>query len=153
MLFGIIYYYGSIFFSKNGQFVHYNFSYSNDIEESWEKGLFLTDTPIVIISKDSANLIKNGFDFWIDKSETTKSYGLLPFGFTTVNDRVKSLNINFKDKSNKSSDKTIFIKIGDELMDWTIIGSQSVPIGDTVRIDFFMGPNGHSFGSAKIIEE
>lgn len=149
MLFGIIYYYGSIFFSKNGLFVHYNFSYSNDIEESREKGLFLTDTPIVIISKDSANLIKNGFDFWIDKSETTKSYGLLPFGFTTVNDRVKSLNINFKDKSNKSSDKTIFIKIGDELMDWTIIGSQSVPIGDTVRIDFFMGPNGHSLAQQK----
>ena len=133
----VAYYFFSVFFTKNGQFIQYYFSYSYNKKESLKKEIFITDKLNVLFLKDSADIVKNNFDIWLDKSITTKRYGLLPIKFSSENNKFYSLNIVFKEKTNDTIREYVSYKIKDEEYIETVMRTLRVKKGEKMKVDFY----------------
>ncbi|WP_374174572.1 hypothetical protein [Flavobacterium tructae] len=133
----VAYYFFSVFFTKNGQFIQYSFSHSHSKKESIEKEIFLTDKLDVLFLKDSADIVKNNFDIWLDKSITTKRYGLLPIKFSSESNKFCSINIDFKEKADDTIRKYVSYKIKDEEYNKNVMRTLSVKKGGKIKIDFY----------------
>jgi hypothetical protein len=146
------YYFLSVCFTKNGQFIQYYHSNSNSKKESKEKGIFITDNLKISILKDSASIIKNSFDIWIDNKEVTRKYGILPFiCITSLDKSYRSFNINFKENLDENLKDNIMLKInnGDFMGNYTIT-TQYVNPKDVVIVDFYIRDKKTSFGQIKV---
>jgi len=145
------YYFLSVHFTKNGQFIQYYHSNSDSKNESKEKDIFITDKVKILILKDSLNIIKNSFDIWIDNREITKQFGILPISITSLDKSFKSFNINFKEDLNKDMKDKILLKInnGDFMGNYTIT-TQCVSPKDIFVIDFYIKDMKNSFGQIKV---
>lgn len=132
-----VYYFFSVFFTKNGQFIQYSFSHSRSKKESVEKEIFITDKLDVLFIKDSADIVKNNFDIWLDKSITTKRYGLLPIKFSSESNRFYSINIDFKEKADDTIREYISYKIKDEEYSETVMRTLSVKKGEKLKVNFY----------------
>ncbi|WP_166921307.1 hypothetical protein [Flavobacterium poyangense] len=137
----IFYYFFSVFFSKNGQFIQYFFSYSDSKKESIKKEIFLTDKLNVLVIKDSANIIKNNFNIWLDKSIITKQYGFLPIRFQSENNNFNSININLKPDVNDDFKKRISYKINGDSYKQYEMRSINVKRGEKVKVEFYFNKN------------
>lgn len=133
----VAYYFFSVFFTKNGQFVQYYFSYSDSKKESVEKEIFITDKLDVIFLKDSADIVKKNFDIWLDRSITTKQYGFLPIRFSYENNDFNSININLKNETDKITRENIYYEFKNEKYSETEMRTLNVKKGDKIKLDFY----------------
>ncbi|MFW0739981.1 hypothetical protein [Flavobacterium sp. T12S277] len=133
----VAYYFFSVFFTKNGQFIQYSFSYSLSKKESIEKEIFITDKLDILFLKDSTDLVKKNFDIWLDKSITTKRYGLLPIKFSSENNRFNSININFKSGVSDTIRNAFFYKIHNEPYRQYEMTSVDVKKGTKIKVGFY----------------
>jgi hypothetical protein len=146
------YYFLSVYFTKNGQFIQHYHSNSDSKKESKEKDIFITDNLKISILKDSASIIKNSFDIWIDNKEVTRQYGILPFiRITSLDKSLKGFNINFKENLSQNFKDNILMKINNgELMGNYTIMTQYVNPKGIVVVDFYMKDKKNSFGQIKV---
>ena len=154
VLLSVLYYFISIYLSKSGQFVHGHSSYSISKSMSKEKGLFLTDKINYNVIKDSAGIVKNSLDVWIDRMEITRIYGILPIEYTFENTKAKNLEIEFKDNIDPLLEQNMLITLnkGDKKDKYSILAIGLRNNADTIiHIDFYYNRHKNSFGSAEII--
>ncbi|GIQ61314.1 hypothetical protein Flavo103_44490 [Flavobacterium collinsii] len=134
----IIYYFLSIFFSKNSQFVQYFFSHSDSKMESIKKEIFLTDKLNILFIGDSSGFVKRNFDIWLDKSIITKQYGFLPIRLNSENKEIYSLNITLKKNISNILKEKVFYRIMDNEYNTYTIRTLNFKKGERIKVDFFL---------------
>lgn len=105
----ILYYFLSIFLSKNGQFFQYNRIISLDEEQSKYNKTLLKNNFDDFIIKDSLDILKSDFTMWIDKNKYKCYLGFLPIYIT----RIESDSYYFNIKKNDLSTENISVKVND----------------------------------------
>lgn len=116
----IVYYFLSVFLTKNGDFIHKTKVYSKNIKESKDRNIFLYDNPEIKSDSTFKDLIFSELNIWVDKSMIINRIGFLPLQYTSSIDSLRCLNITFK---NNQSD--YLIKIGNKNLrnPYTVVGT------------------------------
>ena len=149
----VLYYFFSVYFSKNGQFIHFYQNNSNSIKLSKESDFFYKDNLTVTIIKDSTNIAQESFDIWVDRNIITEQYGFLPIRFSHEDVKKKVLNINFKEELDKKLKENVKIKFDrhENFMGMYSIMPIYVNNIDAVHVDFYLKNRINKFGSIKIV--
>jgi hypothetical protein len=132
-----VYYFLSVYFTKNGQFIQYYFSNSDSKKESVEKEIFITDELNVLYLKDSADIVKKNFDIWLDKKIMTRRFGFLPIKVSTEKVNFYSCNINFKPNAANFIKDNISYRFNNEEYTEFEMGTLEVKKGKKIKVDFY----------------
>ncbi len=103
------YYLISIYFNNSRRFINYYYYPSSSIKESIEEGLYIREIPKQNVKVKGNKILKQNINeliFWMDKSVTKKSFGIISlFSYSMTNENKRVLRVSYKNpKMRFSSD-------------------------------------------------